>query len=274
MVPRRIILSRKGFDSAAGGCPSPIFPDGTMFSIPIPGNTGSTRYRDLGRQVHLDPDIRTELRPKHAKKECANLYLFGQDSAAQRQLETEGVGIGDLFLFFGLFKCAMLAGDSALFVRGARKKHILWGWLQVGKIFPLEREDPVAEKLNCAGHHPHLESREPSHNCIYTAATKLSLSDNLGGAGIFEKYDDALCLTSSDENRCSFWTLPEFFADAGMTYHGPHTTYDLAKWKRQDRVIRGRSAGRGQEFVVKTDKVKEQARVWLESIFKHAKKPN
>lgn len=27
----RIILSRKGFDSAAGGCPSPILPDGRLF---------------------------------------------------------------------------------------------------------------------------------------------------------------------------------------------------------------------------------------------------
>ncbi|WP_454862743.1 Nmad3 family putative nucleotide modification protein [Pseudomonas hormoni] len=29
----QIILSRKGFDSAAGGCPSPILPDGRLFSL-------------------------------------------------------------------------------------------------------------------------------------------------------------------------------------------------------------------------------------------------
>ncbi len=34
--PKRLILSHKGFDSRSGGCPSPIFPDGTMFSLPIP----------------------------------------------------------------------------------------------------------------------------------------------------------------------------------------------------------------------------------------------
>ena len=27
MEPKKLILSRKGFDSASGGCPSPIFPD-------------------------------------------------------------------------------------------------------------------------------------------------------------------------------------------------------------------------------------------------------
>lgn len=32
----KIILSRKGFDDATGGGSSPIFPDGKMFSIPIP----------------------------------------------------------------------------------------------------------------------------------------------------------------------------------------------------------------------------------------------
>jgi len=32
----RVILSRKGFDSSFGGCPSPILPDGTLLSLPIP----------------------------------------------------------------------------------------------------------------------------------------------------------------------------------------------------------------------------------------------
>jgi hypothetical protein len=32
----KVILSRKGFDSASGGMPSPILPDGTLISLPIP----------------------------------------------------------------------------------------------------------------------------------------------------------------------------------------------------------------------------------------------
>ena len=57
----KIILSRKGFDSSYGGYPSPIFPDGSLLSIPIPSMrfvqkkwqyfNGSSylpiRYRDL-----------------------------------------------------------------------------------------------------------------------------------------------------------------------------------------------------------------------------------
>ena len=34
----KIILSRKGFDSKFGGMASPILPDGTLLSLPIPSN--------------------------------------------------------------------------------------------------------------------------------------------------------------------------------------------------------------------------------------------
>ena len=45
---KRIILSRKGFDSSAGGVASPIFKDGSIFSIPIPQKSPSpTKYKDL-----------------------------------------------------------------------------------------------------------------------------------------------------------------------------------------------------------------------------------
>ena len=42
----KIILSRKGFDSANGGIVSPIFENGTMLTFPIPSNDKET-YNDL-----------------------------------------------------------------------------------------------------------------------------------------------------------------------------------------------------------------------------------
>ena len=50
----KIILSRKGFDSTAGGKPSPIFPDGSIFSLPIP------QRENKDRNV-IDPDKMTLL---------------------------------------------------------------------------------------------------------------------------------------------------------------------------------------------------------------------
>ena len=32
----KIVFSRKGYDWANGGTPSPVMPDGTMLSLPIP----------------------------------------------------------------------------------------------------------------------------------------------------------------------------------------------------------------------------------------------
>ena len=43
----KIILSRKGFDSGSGGCPSPIFPDGSLMSLPIPDKKSQVTYGEI-----------------------------------------------------------------------------------------------------------------------------------------------------------------------------------------------------------------------------------
>ena len=90
MKPNKLIISRKGFDSGSGGCLSPIIPDGTMFSLPIPSwdqeafedlqhgdidiasvVTGVTNGRMSGQNlIHLDPDLNFEAY-RH-RKERAN----------------------------------------------------------------------------------------------------------------------------------------------------------------------------------------------------------
>ena len=75
----KIILSRKGFDSQYGRQASPILPDGTLLSLPIPSEDELTydailwaglSYLDIIRRLkprsylnenshcHLDPDLR------------------------------------------------------------------------------------------------------------------------------------------------------------------------------------------------------------------------
>ncbi len=49
--------------------------------------------------------------------------------AAQAVLEREGVGPGDLFLFFGWFRRVEVCGGVFRFVKGAPDVHVLWGWL-------------------------------------------------------------------------------------------------------------------------------------------------
>ncbi|MGH6954670.1 MAG: hypothetical protein ACREGL_10830, partial [Alphaproteobacteria bacterium] len=82
----KIVFSRKGFDSALGGSPSPIFADGRAVSLPIPTTSrSSVRFGDVrcvrgslgalveqltrgrvrgNRHCHLDPDLDRDARPR------------------------------------------------------------------------------------------------------------------------------------------------------------------------------------------------------------------
>ncbi len=148
-----MILSRKGFDSGSGGRPSPIFPDGTTFSLPIPSGdeeafedlqhgdvdiasvvTGVTNGRMSGQNlIHLDPDLNFDT--YRYRKERAGWQewrgMLGQAGIAQSHLNNQGVGSGDVFLFFGLYPRVEKTAQSWRFVRGAPELHVLWGWLQV-----------------------------------------------------------------------------------------------------------------------------------------------
>ncbi|MFZ4661436.1 MAG: hypothetical protein ACOYNY_30795, partial [Caldilineaceae bacterium] len=53
----KLILSRKGFDSSAGGVASPLFPDGTLLSLPIPDQKGRVTYANLGWGEHQLGDL-------------------------------------------------------------------------------------------------------------------------------------------------------------------------------------------------------------------------
>jgi len=154
--PRRIILSRKGWDSSAGGRPSLILQDGTLVSLPIPDRESGVTFQSLRLpngeegigdivedltnrrilrtdEVHLDPDIlisaipRTDFRP-----------AFGQCGRAQSHLENQGVGKetasadADQFLFFGLY-CPVMKSDHWHYVPKTPELHVIFGWLQVGE---------------------------------------------------------------------------------------------------------------------------------------------
>src|SRR4051794_34886590 len=106
----RVIFSRKGFDSSAGGCPSPIV-EGQPISLPIPvrKTPSPLRFIDLigdysslvedltkGRidrysRCHLDPDLKSSVLPRLPGWRGA----LGQVGAAQGHLSNEGVNVGD-----------------------------------------------------------------------------------------------------------------------------------------------------------------------------------
>ena len=286
--PKKLILSRKGFDSGSGGCPSPIFPDGTMFSLPIPSRdherfddlqhgdvdianvvTGITNVRLNGRdRVHLDPDLNFDTY-RHRKNRAACQEwrgMLGQTGIAQGHLDKQGVGTGDVFLFFGLYRRVEETDKGWRFVRGAPELHVLWGWLQVDQKHRVADIGP--SDLPWARHHPHLSgSYRGDQNTVYDASMKLDLGsgDQRGVArwGVFPRFDRRLALTDPNGAGVSQWRLPLWFYPDGnkppLTYHGNVPE----RWRRAADHAYLRSVGRGQEFVLDLAHYPEASGGWL-----------
>lgn len=291
----KIILSRKGFDSTAGGIASPIMPDGKLLSLPIPvtenqraeGERG-IRYQDLEfggqpldqiiRQLrfrcrdqfpygeaHLDPDLDPG---RFAPSERDWKRSFGQQGNAQTHLDGCGVREGDLFLFFGWFKQAELRNGQLRYVRGARDLHVIFGWLQIGTILRVG-QDIVPNWLH---YHPHIVNADlyGDNNTIYVARKKLNLNGEdsaLAGAGIFSRFNDALRLTAPDEHRRSYWRLPRWFYPFGNRPRPPLTYHENPrKWTLNGDHVILESAYPGQEFVFDTGEYPE-AVGWVGSLF-------
>ena len=235
----RIIFSRKGFDSAAGGGPSPIV-DGKPVTLPIPGapECGTTygslglgdhaakasggRY-DGGSFCHHDPLFLRD-----------GTCLFGQVGAAQSHLANQGVGPGDVFLFFGLFRKDREAPH-----------HRIFGYLEVAGVVPLSGCDPVRLAEFARHKHPHALWREGKDDTVYE-----------GRGSKASHASDALRL-SMPGSPPTIWRRPEWLRHGNLTYH-----------RRPERWLSSgllRSAPRGQEFVADIAD-NDAARDWLDVI--------
>ncbi len=212
----RIILSRKGFDSANGGCPSPILPDGELLSLPIPADDPLS-YAEIGfrglscaallKQLnpkksydtcHLDPDIRPDMR---LSRPAGWRAAFGQTDAAQSHLKKHGIGKGDLFLFFGWFRRVCKKSDDRFsYVRDAPDLHVLFGYLQVETV--LSRFADIAEFW----WHPHADPARSNNkrNALYLAADALTFDPSMPGCGTF-RFSENRVLTKPDQPKRATW---------------------------------------------------------------------
>ncbi|OCC25257.1 hypothetical protein MB02_00815 [Croceicoccus estronivorus] len=219
----RIIFSRKGFDSSAGGRPSPII-DGRPISLPIPAQDRShTTYADRQLGDLVEETTRGRIRhealchddPMFAREQC----WFGQCAAAQGHLAKNDVGTGDVFLFFGLF------ADP----ESGERHHRIFGYMQVacfGAPDDVRQADGWNEPPRA---HPHLIGEWGGNNTIYhgpgalAAAATPSLRLTVPGGPL---------------NR---WSVPAWLQRYGLTYHGKNE-----RWPGKGELI---AASRGQEFI-------------------------
>ena len=235
----RIVFSRKGFDSASGGGPSPII-EGRPVSLPIPASRYSrTTYGELGLGDAAEAASRGVLGagdPCHHDPMFTDegMCLFGQCGAAQTHLANRGVGVGDVFLFFGLFREG--SGDP---------HHRIFGYQRVEDILDLSACDEARRAELAALGHPHALGMHAKNDCIY-----------LGEGQTAQTASDALRLTVP-EGPPSLWNRPGWLKKGGLSYHD-----------RADRWLRGgrlRSVARGQEFVADVGR-RRAPREWLETV--------
>lgn len=286
----KIILSRKGFDSSNGGCASPIFPDGRLLLLPIPASSAPTRFSDVGFEglnlgqivgelsrgkvlpdspTHLDPDLSSEA----LHRQEGWLPAFGQTGSAQSHLNSRGVEVGDLFLFFGWFRrVEKNARGMWQFVPGAPDCHLIFGWLQVGEILRVGTNTrEFADSYPWLAQHPHLNGQRSDSNTIYVASQYLDLPGStqlrqLAGGGVFKNLSEARTLTAPNQASRSLWRLPAFFSPSGnvpaLSYHA-----DPARWKSDNEGwVLLQSVAKGQEFVMELPDIKEKSN-WLDAIF-------
>ena len=233
----RIIFSRKGFDSAAGGGPSPIVA-GRPLSLPIPAGAASkTTYGELG----LGEFALEASRGRHGPGDLchhdpmftpAGECLFGQCGAAQTHLERQGVGLGDVFLFFGLFRER----------NGGEPHHRIFGYLKVEQMVQLERGAP-ADLVDLR--HPHALAMHHRNDVIYR-----------GPGRVAARASDALWL-SVPGGPVTLWQRPDWLKRGGLSYHDKPE-----RWLRGGKL---KSVARGQEFVAEIGR-RQAPRDWLSEI--------
>jgi hypothetical protein len=241
----KIILSRKGFDSKSGGAPSPII-GGVPISLPIPSGKypSESTYGSvgLGDRVSManskwTADHHCHEDPMFWEDRCA----FGQTGAAQFHLKKRNVGVGDVFLFFGLF-AEPCSRD---------RYHLIFGYLSVEKVIEVGRRPQGHEVSNTPRQHPHTIAKWDSggewddNNTIYL------------GRGCRAKKAHATLRLTKPGGPTSHWVVPTWLREIGLTFH-----QNPSRWVEDGTL---RSVSPGQEFVTDVRDLPEPKK-WLENV--------
>jgi len=235
----RIIFSRKGFDSSYGGAPSLIV-NGAPVSLPIPGSNGEqTTFNAIGMGDlvsrttggRLSGADRCHDDPMFADGHC----WLGQVGAAQGHLRKQNVGVGDVFVFFGLFA----EPDTA------ERHHRIFGTMRVTCHGAPEQVCTDPDWHDPPRPHPHFSGSWGASNAIYHGPGKTARTAS-----------PALRLTVPG-GPLNLWTIPTWLQGFGLTYHRKPE-----RWIGKTQLD---SVKRGQEFVCDIGDAEEPRR-WLETL--------
>ena len=263
----KIILSRKGFDTQTGGYPSPVFPDNTMFSIPIPNKSNRETYKNLNFKHNnipiskiLNDLTKKRIRNKDKKRlepfdyyteskfRChydpqiiENHFTLGQAHNALSHLNKQNVGKGDVFVFYGLFRKVEFNQKNNKWKYKDKPFHCIFGYMKVKDIIEIKNKQFNIEKYPFSKNHPHLQPdflNEFPESKIY-----------IGSTFEYFKFDKKRVLTDMDNYKnVSKWKLPiNFDFTEYITY--------IQKMEVKNNSCYIQHTGYGQEFVISTEKI-------------------
>ncbi len=277
----KIILSRKGLDSSFKDLSNLLLNQKDLIVLPILEQDGISSYKDLQikciDKILNNPNYSKALSPStlcHADPNLTNLFndknfvgSLGQVDIAQKHLENQSVGIGDLFIFFGVFTMGYEENNEIKIDNMLYRKHIMYGYLQVGDII-YPNQITKQQRLDYESKYPWLINNphwnttlcKSKNNCIYVARNYSTFSNKIKGWGVF-KYNKKLVLTKDNEIRPSVWNLPKALVGCEMSYHT----------KDNYKSYGFQSASRGQEFVIQDNKLIEK---WAIKLIKKYSKRN
>ena len=285
----KIIFSKKGFDTSFGKKPSPIFPDGSMISLPIPDPDSNSNcpyatitsphpafssleelLLALGVEetiargmAHMDPDLRLEAKARPAGWRPA----LGQSGSALGHLMKHGVTQDDIFLFYGLFQEVSAEPGGRLSFTGKRQQ-IIWGWLQVAEIY-FTHKIFKQEKFVWLSDHPHMQACTRKDDAVFISNDSLRLPSiqlcDVPGAGVFDRTRPELVLSYPEGKSFTHWRLPDFFFP--FPDKTPLTHHDNKKyWRKKDGYCYLDRVSIGQEFILHDEYMPDLGK-WLLMLF-------
>ena len=291
-APRKLVLSRKGFDGENGRIASPILPNGRLVPLPIPGPREKLRMADLDVDPECLAKLLSDLSKRHRLSIKTRVHLdpdlaggkrlgirgwrpsLGQTGIAQGHLAKQGVGKGDVFLFFGWFRRVEEHVGRWRYDPGAPNQHLMFGWLEIGEVVPVMAEGRrYVAKHRWIADHPHLASSDrfrERNNTLYVASPRSTLGGYPGGGGLFPYDRPELHLTREGSTR-SVWKLPAWFLPrrdrTPLTYHE-----DPDRWTRRGAHCELQSVAKGQEFVLDLER-RPEAGPWLRHLVSSCSAP-
>lgn len=277
----KVILSRKGLDSTYCDIANLCINNTELVMLPIMSKNNTATYKDLSlcenpttsnvveqifnhsKTINTDTHCHVDPNLINFYKVDSFLGSLGQVNSSQAHLLNQGVSVGDIFIFFGLFNDCNTS-QSEVKVFKSKSKHIIFGYLQIGEIvYPnslsnKERHD-YESKYSWLKLHPHWNKEiedfsNDKNNCIYIARETCTFDNSIKGYGTFN-FDKDLVLTKSSESTPTHWELSKELQGLKISYHNDNS-------QKKDYF---QSALRGQEFVIEEC---PQAEQWAINLIK------